>query len=107
MPRGREIQATPKTIAGRILIEFLKRERMTQSMFGQICGVARSTINQYISDQRRPPLEEAFRIQDATNGEVPARTWLLLLDSEDAVPSFGRRGPASRESEQDPKGAPC
>jgi hypothetical protein len=48
---------------------------MTQDRLSQLTGIDQALISKYVRGVQRPQLDNAFAIEDATKGAVPARTW--------------------------------
>jgi len=63
-------------LSGReLLARWLVRGRLTQVEAADQIGVSRVQLNQYLQGARRPSLDVAIRIEDATG--ISIRTWLL------------------------------
>jgi plasmid maintenance system antidote protein VapI len=69
----------PKATAGRsgrVLLErWMVRMRLTQGEAAELIGISRVTLNQYLNGDKRPGLEAAVRIEDATG--ITGRSWLI------------------------------
>ncbi len=57
------------------LKEYLTREGMLQRAFAERVAIDPSTLSQMISGRRKPSLELAFKIEEATRGKVKASVW--------------------------------
>jgi transcriptional regulator with XRE-family HTH domain len=70
----------PEALSAReLLARWLVRGRMTQAEAAEQIGLSRVQLNQYLQGEKRPSLEMAIRIEDATG--ISIRSWL----SEDAL----------------------
>jgi len=54
---------------------YLDNNGLTYQAFGKLIGVGESTVCRYLRGQRMPSRETMFRIQRATQGDVPASCW--------------------------------
>ena len=59
-----------------LLKKWLDDRDMTQLAFAALSGIPQSDISAYVNDKRRPDLTRAFLIQGATEGGVPASSWI-------------------------------
>ncbi|WP_368733502.1 transcriptional regulator [Amaricoccus solimangrovi] len=57
------------------LASFLENHRLTQASFAKEVGVAQSTISRLCAGKVGISLQQALRIEQATNGEVPVASW--------------------------------
>ena len=58
---------------------------MTQTGLGRLTGIDQSLLCKYINGKRRPGLENALRIERATQGAVSVEAW-------EAIPAYGSAG---------------
>ena len=65
-----------RSLGGRLLLEWRKREKLSQGKAAQRCGVPRVQITLYESGKRVPALVNADKIERATGGAVPSSAWL-------------------------------
>jgi len=56
--------------------KYLVDTRQTQAAFAKAIGASQAYVSQIASGQRRPSMALAYKIQIATNGEVPIESWL-------------------------------
>ncbi|MBV7408184.1 helix-turn-helix transcriptional regulator [Maritimibacter sp. DP1N21-5] len=59
-----------------MLTEFFKRSGMTRTAMAEALGIGRAYLSLLENGRKRPSLELAFAIERATNGEVPASSWI-------------------------------
>ena len=57
------------------LEEWLRKEGMLRRAFAERIGASPSTVSLLINGQRKPSLEMAQRIQEATKGKVKMTEW--------------------------------
>lgn len=50
--------------------------KMTQLALASMIGTYSQTISDYESGRKQPSLESAVALEDATDGEIPARLWV-------------------------------
>lgn len=62
------------------LPEYLTKTGLKQAAFAQRIGVTQVTVSKLIARTMLPGLELAVRIEDATCGQVPARSWVSPSD---------------------------
>lgn len=62
------------------LSEHLRGARISQKAFAAMIGVDPSIVSKLLNGSARPGLELAVRIEDATGGAVPARSWVSKAD---------------------------
>jgi DNA-binding transcriptional regulator YdaS (Cro superfamily) len=55
---------------------YLKEVGISQKAFADQLGVDPSVVSRFIARTARPGLELAVKIEDATGGAVPARSWV-------------------------------
>jgi DNA-binding transcriptional regulator YdaS (Cro superfamily) len=60
------------------LAEYLETSGTTQAEFARLVDVPPSLVSQWVHSERRPGLDNAFEIERATDGAVPARYWTSL-----------------------------
>jgi transcriptional regulator with XRE-family HTH domain len=58
------------------LARYLDKTRLTQTQFSRRFGIANSQVSNWLHGNRRPSLDAAFRLEDATDGAIPARAWM-------------------------------
>lgn len=58
------------------LREYLARKGETHAAFAKRIGVAQSYVSDLTNDMKSPSLRVAVAIEDATRGEVKARSWV-------------------------------
>lgn len=64
------------TASGRTLLtRWILRGRMTQAEAAKYIGLSRVQLNQYLNTDKKPGLEMAVRIEDATG--IGVRSWLV------------------------------
>lgn len=56
--------------------EFIKSSGLRQSEWAERIGCSRSYLSEILSGKKRPSLEVACRIEDLTEGKVPASSWM-------------------------------
>lgn len=81
-----------------LLAAYLTEKKLTHEAFAARAGVPGPQVSLWLSGHRRPGLENAFRIQDATGGAVPASSWRERAGARRSVrkPTRGRRTAAKR-----------
>jgi len=57
------------------LREYLEKTNKTLRVFSSECGIDQSQICRYTTGDRLPSLENARKIEIATNGEVTLKDW--------------------------------
>lgn len=60
-----------------LLLSHLRRTGTPARAFAALAGLDPSQICRLISGERHPSLYTAFAIEDASGGDVPARSWLV------------------------------
>lgn len=63
-----------------ILATFLSRSGISQRAFAAIIGVDLSIVSRLTRGEMTPTLRLAMVIEDARNGDIPARYWINLTD---------------------------
>ena len=58
------------------LTAFLEEPGNTQAAAASLFGVSRSYMNELAQGLKRPRLALAFKIEKATDGKIPAASWL-------------------------------
>jgi len=58
------------------LVAYLEEWAETQSSFAERAGLDRHTLNHIVKGRRQPTLAQAFGIEKATGGVVPAAVWI-------------------------------
>lgn len=58
-----------------LLAAWMKRNRLTQEACGDRLGFSGVAVSLWLSGDRRPNTDSAFRIEEGTGGEVPASSW--------------------------------
>jgi DNA-binding transcriptional regulator YdaS (Cro superfamily) len=58
------------------LSAFLDEHGLTQTAFAELAGVPGPQVSMWLSGRRCPGLASALKIEQATNGEVPASSWV-------------------------------
>lgn len=58
-----------------MLAEHIRQSGETQTVWAERIRVSRSYLNHLMSGRRKPSLTIALRIESATGGAVPARSW--------------------------------
>lgn len=58
------------------LSRWLAEHRVQQAAFAQGVGVSKGYLTQLLTRTRTPSLDLAVRIETATDGIVPARSWI-------------------------------
>ena len=59
------------------LAAYLEQWAETQSSFANRAGLDRHTLNHIVKGRRQPTLAQAFGIEKATGGVVPASVWVV------------------------------
>jgi predicted transcriptional regulator len=67
-----------------LLAEYLADNEQTYVAFAKILGVTDSAVWRWANGQRKPGLNEAYAIERATGGAVPAIYWLAKKSSRAA-----------------------
>jgi hypothetical protein len=76
------MSSTP-LLGSTLLAGYLARHKLTRTAFSAACDVDRATLIHLLSHRaQRVSVQVAFAIEDATEGEVPARSF---------VPAHSRR----------------
>lgn len=57
------------------LSDYLKKTGITQVELAKTIGVAQGQVSDWASGVRRPGLDHALRLEEATRGAVPAKSW--------------------------------
>ena len=57
------------------LSQFLKTKSIRQQEFADAISISRPYLSLLLSGQKRPSLDLALRIADATGGAVPVTSW--------------------------------
>jgi len=70
-PRGR-----PRSKTETALARWLDQQGIERSVFAKALKIDRSTVDRICRGERRPDLDLAFQIQDATHNKVPASIWV-------------------------------
>lgn len=65
---------------------FLAQTRTKQAELAKRVGVSCGYMSELVKGDKTPGLELAVRIEDATGGAVPARSWVASLPSPEATP---------------------
>ena len=73
-----------------LLAEYLLATGETQSAFADRAGVSAQALGDWLKGRRGPDITSAGRIEDATNGAVPIRSW-ERTDGRRAAPHPVRR----------------
>jgi transcriptional regulator with XRE-family HTH domain len=68
-----------------LLVEFLKKEKMTQCQFSKKLGVTRVAITHYCTGKRKPFTKTMEKIIKATNGEVTPNDFYNLKDTKNTT----------------------
>jgi transcriptional regulator with XRE-family HTH domain len=55
--------------------EWMEAKGLSQAKAGELLGVRSGTVCRWVTGQRRPTVDMAFRIEEATGGAVPASSW--------------------------------
>jgi len=63
------------TIAGMDLARYFKEKKMPVAEFAAIVGVHRTQMYKFKNGDRRPSLDVAIRIEEATDGLVPVESF--------------------------------
>ena len=58
------------------LATYLQRTELGQSQFAKQFGFSATQVSLWLHGKRRPSLDEAFRLEAATGGAIPAKAWL-------------------------------
>ena len=58
------------------LLKFIDDEKLTQERFAELAGVPAPQISLWTSGKRKPGLESAFKLQEATRGIIRADEWI-------------------------------
>lgn len=67
------------------LSDFIRDAQMTRSQFAERVGISAPYLSQIMSGSRRPSIDVAFRIAEATRNSVPVDAWA----KKPAAPSGG------------------
>lgn len=63
---------------------FLSQTRTKQAELAKRLGVSCGYMSELVKGDKTPGLELAVKIEDATGGAVPARSWVAPLPAPDA-----------------------
>ena len=63
---------------------YLAQNSIRQSVLAETLGVSNGYMSQIINGDKRPSLDLAVKIEDATGGAVTARSWVAPLPAPDA-----------------------
>lgn len=55
---------------------YLTQKNIRQSALAEMLGVSNGYMSQIINGDKRPSLDLAFKIEDATGGAITARSWV-------------------------------
>lgn len=75
-----------------MLDKFMKRSEWTDQRLADLVGRDRTTISRIRRGEAQPSLEVALKIEQITNGKVPA--WSFLPEATYPAPQSGARTPA-------------
>ncbi|MBL8922822.1 MAG: hypothetical protein JNJ54_28495 [Myxococcaceae bacterium] len=62
------------------LSHWLARSGVNRGEFATKLGMERTSFDRYARGERVPDVRLAFRIEDLTDGAVPARSWVAVLE---------------------------
>lgn len=71
-----------RAMARNLFAAWLASERLSYSEFGRRVGVDRARIQRCATGERGPGLELALLIDEATDGKVPAASWVANSPSK-------------------------
>lgn len=83
------------------LAKYLRGKKLTQEQFAEIAGVPGPQMSLWLSGKRKPGLESAVKIEDATGGFVNHRDWIDEPRSRRAAPRSAARTVRSDKHPQD------
>lgn len=58
------------------LVDFLRSYKIKANALAEAAGISQSYLSDMKKGNRTPSIRVAFAIEDATNGAVPARSWV-------------------------------
>jgi transcriptional regulator with XRE-family HTH domain len=79
-----------------LLAEWLVRHKMSATAFAEKIGVGQSALSKILLGDRRPSLDTALAIRDATKGAVPVDSWRIAVEPKMRQPRFRRAAGAGR-----------
>jgi DNA-binding XRE family transcriptional regulator len=59
---------------------YLAATKMRQSALAEVLEISRGHMSDLVNGAKQPGLELAFQIERATNGAVPAMSWVSIPD---------------------------
>jgi transcriptional regulator with XRE-family HTH domain len=59
------------------LKRYLKQTKLSQKQFALVTGSQEGQVSAWVRGVRRPSLDEAFRLEAATKGAIPAAAWTI------------------------------
>ena len=59
-----------------LLVQHIEKYALTKKMFAEASGISSSMLSHILAGKRQPTLAVAFLIERASEGEVPAASWL-------------------------------
>jgi transcriptional regulator with XRE-family HTH domain len=57
------------------LAAYLRRRNLTHEAFARQAGIPTPSVSYWLAGLRRPNLDTAFKVERATDGAIPARSW--------------------------------
>lgn len=67
------------------LLEYLIKTKTRQSALAAAVGVSRGYLSELVGGTKRPSLEVAVLIERATDGAVPAASWVPEVEASKAI----------------------
>lgn len=83
---GRPVEPGSKAVETE-LSRWLARSGANRGEFAAKLGMERTSFDRYARGERVPDVRLAFKIEDLTDGAVPARSWVALLELREAQPT--------------------
>lgn len=69
------------------LSRWLARSGTNRGEFATKLGMERTSFDRYARGERVPDVRLAFKIEELTDGAVPARSWVAVLELREAQPT--------------------
>lgn len=63
-----------------LLVQHVESLALAKGAFAEVCGISPPMLSHLLTGNRKPTLRVAFLIEHATEGDVPASSWLEYDD---------------------------
>jgi transcriptional regulator with XRE-family HTH domain len=58
------------------IVKYLEATEISQAQFARLTGTREGQVSAWVRGTRKPSLAEAFRLEKATGGAIPAASWV-------------------------------